>query len=38
MYINRVSRVDSNITNKRLLNDNNRTSQQHEYRRFEDAK
>ena len=39
MYINRVNRVDSSIINKRLLNDNiNRTSQQHELRRFEDAK
>ncbi len=39
MYINRYCLVDSIITTKRLLNDNiNRTSQQHELRRFEDAK
>ena len=38
MYINRYCLVDSIITNKRLLNDTIRTSQQHELRRFEDAK
>jgi hypothetical protein len=38
MYINRVNRVDSSIINKRLLNDIYRSSQQHELRRFEDAK
>ncbi len=38
MYKYRYCLVDSNIINKRLLNDINRSSQQHELRRFEDAK